>query len=164
MVYGDFLQQLSENAFIKISTLHKAFIALKNSENGINISDYLNNQTIRKLTSGFRAYLFHNALQKLEIKYQGVSNQVHPSKFTDKQGKPLTEVSTHDLGTQYEDTKPSDNYLFEDVFFDSSLEKQNIREDIQSVTVFSKIPKNSIKIPVAGGYTYSPDFAYIKIC
>ena len=161
MVYGDFLQQLSENAFIKISTLHKAFIALKNSENGINISDYLNNQTIRKLTSGFRAYLFHNALQKLEIKYQGVSNQVHPSKFTDKQGKPLTEVSTHDLGTQYEDTKPSDNYLFEDVFFDSSLEKQNIREDIQSVTVFSKIPKNSIKIPVAGGYTYSPDFAYI---
>lgn len=161
MVYGNFLQQLSENAFIKISTLHKAFVALKNSDNGLDISDYLNNQTIRKLTSGFRAYLFHNALQKLEVKYQGVSNQVHPSKFTDKQGKPLTEVSTHDLGTQYEDTKPSDNYLFEDVFFDSSLEKQNIREDIQSVTVFSKIPKNSIKIPVAGGYTYSPDFAYI---
>lgn len=161
MVYGDFLQQLSENAFIKISTLHKAFFALKNSENGLDISDYLNNQTIRKLTSGFRAYLFHNALQKLEVKYQGVSNQVHPSKFTDKQGKPLTEVSTHDLGTQYENTKPSDNYLFEDVFFDSSLEKQNIRDDIESVTVFSKIPKNSIKIPVAGGYTYSPDFAYI---
>ncbi len=29
------------------------------------------------------------------------------------------------------------------------------------VTVFTKIPKNSIKIPVAGGGTYSPDFAYI---
>ncbi|WP_314068434.1 hypothetical protein [Campylobacter showae] len=29
------------------------------------------------------------------------------------------------------------------------------------VVVFTKIPKNSIKIPVAGGGTYSPDFAYI---
>jgi type III restriction enzyme len=27
--------------------------------------------------------------------------------------------------------------------------------------VFSKIPKNSIKIPVAGGKSYSPDFAYV---
>ncbi|WP_031273946.1 hypothetical protein [Pelistega indica] len=27
--------------------------------------------------------------------------------------------------------------------------------------VFTKIPKNSIKIPVAGGGSYSPDFAYI---
>ena len=27
--------------------------------------------------------------------------------------------------------------------------------------MFTKIPKNSIKIPVAGGGTYSPDFAYI---
>ncbi|WP_426243766.1 type III restriction-modification system endonuclease [Psychrobacter sp. TWP2-1-2] len=161
MTYGNFLQQLSEKAFIKIATLHRAFVTIKSSENRLDITDYLNNQTIRKLTSGFRAYLFHNALQKLEIKYKSVSNQVHPSKFTDEQGKPLTEVSTHDLGTQYEDTRPSDKYLFDDIFFDSSLEKQNIRENIESVTVFSKIPKNSIKIPVAGGYTYSPDFAYI---
>ena len=31
----------------------------------------------------------------------------------------------------------------------------------EQLTVFTKIPKNSIKIPVAGGGTYSPDFAYI---
>lgn len=161
MSYNDFLQKLSESAFIKMPTLHKSFIALKNSENGIDISDYLNIQTIRMLTSGFRSYLLHNALQKLEIKYKCVSNQVHPSKFTDKQGNPLTEVSVNGLGTQHEDTRPSDKYLFEDVFFDSLLEKQNIKEEIESVTVFSKIPRNSIKIPVAGGYTYSPDFAYI---
>ena len=47
-------------------------------------------------------------------------------------------------------------------FYDSELEKQNITiEDIEMVTVFTKIPKNSIKIPVAGGFTYSPDFAYV---
>ena len=27
--------------------------------------------------------------------------------------------------------------------------------------MFTKIPKNSIKIPVAGGKSYSPDFAYV---
>lgn len=36
-----------------------------------------------------------------------------------------------------------------------------VDEEILSVSVFTKIPKNSIKIPVAGGYTYSPDFAYV---
>ncbi|EEV7158036.1 type III restriction-modification system endonuclease, partial [Escherichia coli] len=61
---------------------------------------------------------------------------------------------------------PLDTYLFEEVFYDSELERRNITDrEIQSVVVsvvvFSKIPKNSIKIPVAGGYTYSPDFAYV---
>lgn len=27
--------------------------------------------------------------------------------------------------------------------------------------MFTKIPKNSIKIPVAGGKSFSPDFAYV---
>ncbi|WP_236733524.1 hypothetical protein [Aliivibrio fischeri] len=38
----------------------------------------------------------------------------------------------------------------------------NIVEDnVVGLTVFTKIPKNSIKIPVADGGTYSPDFAYV---
>ncbi|MBF4307106.1 type III restriction-modification system endonuclease, partial [Vibrio anguillarum] len=42
------------------------------------------------------------------------------------------------------------------------LERLNITEgEIQCVVVFTKIPKNSIKIPVAGGFSYSPDFAYV---
>ncbi|MEZ8236809.1 hypothetical protein AB6C62_25310 [Vibrio splendidus] len=42
------------------------------------------------------------------------------------------------------------------------MEKLNITDgEIESVSVFTKIPKNSIKIPVAGGFTYSPDFAYV---
>lgn len=52
--------------------------------------------------------------------------------------------------------------MFERVFFDSNIEGQNVTaEDVQEVVVFTKIPKNAIKIPVAGGETYSPDFAYI---
>jgi len=47
------------------------------------------------------------------------------------------------------------------LFYDSELEKENIKTKINEVIVFSKIPKNSIKIPVAGGKSYSPDFAYV---
>jgi len=55
----------------------------------------------------------------------------------------------------------ADSYLFNELYYDSELEKENITTDIQEVTVFSKIPKNSIRIPVAGGRFYSPDFAYV---
>ncbi|MDE3959950.1 type III restriction-modification system endonuclease, partial [Glaesserella parasuis] len=40
-------------------------------------------------------------------------------------------------------------------------EKENILLNLDYVTVFTKIPKNTIAIPVAGGGTYSPDFAYV---
>ncbi|EIE6595361.1 type III restriction-modification system endonuclease, partial [Escherichia coli] len=92
---------------------------------------------------------------------------IHPTKFTNADGKPLDEVLSSDLGVLQDNSKaPLDTYLFEEVFYDSELERRNITDrEIQSVVVsvvvFSKIPKNSIKIPVAGGYTYSPDFAYV---
>lgn len=75
----------------------------------------------------------------------------------------LSEVLSSDLGVLQDHTKsPLDSYLFEEVFYDSELERLNITDkEILSVAVFTKIPKNSIKIPVAGGYTYSPDFAYV---
>lgn len=41
------------------------------------------------------------------------------------------------------------------------MEKQNIEQNLKEVVIFSKIPKNPIKIPVAGGKSYSPEFAYV---
>ncbi|EKD0167102.1 type III restriction-modification system endonuclease, partial [Escherichia coli] len=95
--------------------------------------------------------------------YNLISGSIHPTKFTNADGKPLDEVLSSDLGVLQDNSKaPLDTYLFEEVFYDSELERRNITDrEIQSVVVFSKIPKNSIKIPVAGGYTYSPDFAYV---
>lgn len=58
---------------------------------------------------------------------------------------------------QSDNATPLDSFLFDSLFFDSEIERQNITGTaIQEVTVFTKIPKNSIKIPVAGGETYSP--------
>lgn len=159
MNYQEFLVKLSQAAFIKASTLHKSFIAVKDE---LHISDYLNIQTVRKIKSGFSRFLLMNAYSKFQLGYQKISNSIHPTKFTDSSGNELSEVLASDIGVMSDSSvTPVDNYLFEDVFYDSELEKENILQKIQSVTVFSKIPKNSIKIPVAGGYSYSPDFAYV---
>lgn len=48
MTYKDFINRLSQIAFIKPSTLHKAFMSVQET---INISEYLNIQTIRKIKS-----------------------------------------------------------------------------------------------------------------
>ena len=82
------------------------------------------------------------------------------TKFTDKDGK-LIDVLATDLGIDTVDSKTPDNYLFDQAWFDSKLEKENILEEIDRVTVYTKIPKRSVQIPVPGGLTYSPDFAYV---
>lgn len=159
MTYREFLERLSQLSFIKMSTLHKAFVEIKDI---IDITDYLNIQTIRKIKSGFSSFLLNNAFSKFQLGYKVISNSVHPSKFTNEKGVSLPDVLASDLGVHSDDSvSPHESYLFEDVFYDSELEKKNIIEEIESVTVFTKIPKNSIKIPVAGGFTYSPDFAYV---
>lgn len=160
MSYREFLDNLSQTIFAKHDTLHKVFCDIKDT---INITDYLNIQTIRKIKSGFSKYLLNNSFNKFSLGYNVISGSIHPTKFTNADGNPLSEVLSSDLGVLQDYTKsPLDSYLFEEVFYDSELERLNITDkEILSVAVFTKIPKNSIKIPVAGGYTYSPDFAYV---
>lgn len=160
MTYKDFINRLSQTVFIKPSTLHKAFVDI---EQTIDITEYLNIQTIGKIKSGFKNFLLYNSFSKFGLGYNIISNSVHPTKFTAVNGEPLEEVVASDLGTLSDHSLPPlDNYLFEDVFYDSTLEKLNITDgEIESVVVFTKIPKKSIKIPVSGGFTYSPDFAYV---
>lgn len=160
MTYKEFVNRLSQTAFIKPSTLHKAFLSVQDT---VNITDYLNIQTIRKIKSGFSKFLLHNSFIKFGLGYNIISNTVHPTKFTDETGQALEDVAASDLGVHSDSSLPPlDSYLFDDVFYDSELEKLNITDgEIESVSVFTKIPKNSIKIPVSGGYTYSPDFAYV---
>ena len=101
--------------------------------------------------------MLHHSFHKFELDYQLVGSKIHPTKFTNKDGKPRA-VKKADLG-RFEDTEhqPAASYLFGEIFYDSDV----ANNQIEGVTVFTKIPRNSIKIPVAGGGTYSPDFAYI---
>ncbi|RRT90075.1 type III restriction-modification system endonuclease [Empedobacter falsenii] len=156
MLYSDFIKELAKVLNINLKTIHQAFV-----DADIEIDQYLNASTIRIIKQGFNEFLMHNAIDKFSIGYQKVNNSIHPTKLTDAQGDPLEEINAGDIGVQFSEDKVADNYYFEELFYDSELEKKNITERIKEVIVFTKIPKNSIKIPVAGGASYSPDFAYV---
>lgn len=162
MNYGEFLHELAISLKVNRNTLYQVFIELlQNKEKHLNINQYLSQSTIRSIRSGFNDYLLKQSFHSYQIGLTDVSNTVHPTVFTDEQGKPLEEIESANLGRISETLNIADNYLFNELFYDSPLEKENICEKVSEVSVFTKIPKNSIRIPIAGGGTYSPDFAYI---
>jgi len=154
--YSDFLKELSKILNINIATLHQSII-----DSEIEINKYLNQTTLRIIKQNFDFFLMTQAFDKYSIEYKKVSNSVHPTKLTDEKGDVLKEISASDVGVLFSDEDVADSYLFEELYYDSDLEKSNIKTEIKEVIVFTKIPKNSIKIPVAGGKSYSPDFAYV---
>ena len=156
MKYTDFLKQLSSMLHINLKTLHESFIEAK-----IDINKYLNQTNLRIFKQKFDNYLMFNAISKFSIGYQKISSSIHPTKLTNTKGEVKKEINSSYIGILYSSEKVANNYLFDKLFYDSELEKENIKTNIKEVTVFTKIPKNSIKIPIAGGKTYSPDFAYI---
>ncbi|MFZ9955031.1 MAG: type III restriction-modification system endonuclease [Flavobacteriales bacterium] len=156
MKYSDFLKELSGNLKINIKTLHQSIL-----DSGIDINNHLNHATLRVIKQSFNYYLMANAIDKFSIAYRKVSNNIHPTKLTDKNGDVLKEIAAVDVGVLYSDDDVAQTYLFDQLYYDSDLERANIKSNIAEVLVFTKIPKNAIKIPVAGGKSYSPDFAYV---
>ena len=156
MKYSSFLKELAKALNINIKTLNSSFI-----DSNIDINKFLNIATVRIIKQKFENYLMFNAIDKFGIEYQKVSNEIHPTKFTDEKGNVLKEISASDVGVMYSENKVADTYLLDELFYHSELEKQNVETGLTDVVVFTKIPKNSIKIPVAGGKSYSPDFAYV---
>ncbi len=156
MKYSDFLKELSKILNINITTLHQSII---DAETDIN--KYLNQTTLRVIKQNFDFFLMTQAFDKYSIEYKKVSNSIHPTKLTDEKGNVLKEISASDVGVLLSGEDVADSYFFEELYYDSDLERTNIKTEIKEVIVFTKIPKNSIKIPVAGGKSYSPDFAYV---
>ena len=157
MKYSNFLKELSKILNINIKTLHQSII-----DSGTEINQFLNQTTLRLIKQNFDHYLMANAIDKFSIEYKKVSNKIHPTKLTDKNGNVLPECTpSSDIGTIFSNEKVADSYFFDQLYYDSDLERVNIKTEIKEVIIFTKIPKNSIKIPVAGGKSYSPDFAYV---
>lgn len=156
MKYSDFLKELSKVLDIQIKTIHRSII-----DSGTDINSFLNMKTIRTIKQNFEYYLMANAFNKFSIEYQNVSGSIHPTKLTSDEGLPLKEITASEVGLLYSEEDVAQNYYFDELYYDSDLEKSNIQSNIDQVIVFTKIPKNSIKIPVAGGKSYSPDFAYV---
>ena len=157
MKYSDFLKTLSKAINLNIKTIHESILA-----SDTNINSCLNATTIRMIKQNFDDFLMSKAFDKFSVGYKKVSNHIHPTKLTDPEGNVLSEYTPiSDIGTMFSNEKVAPSYYFDDLYYDSDLEKTNIKTEISEVIVFTKIPKNSIKIPVSGGKSYSPDFAYV---
>lgn len=163
MKYGEFLKVNADKLGINIETIHAGFIELL--ERGIvDINDHLNYETTRKIKQAFNEYILSNAFGNLEIKYNKISSVVHPTVLTDKNGNPLQKILASKVGVENDNSiTPNDNYLYDECYFDSELERLNIitGAEIKEIIVYAKIPKGSIQIPIVGGGSYSPDFAYV---
>ena len=160
MKYGEFIKNLALELKFNINTLHEAFKELL-TEGVLDINQYLNPSTIRAMKHEFNNYLLQMAFTKFQVEYKEIKSSIHPTKLTDKNGKPLEEINASDIGIKHSEEDVADNFYFKELFYDSELEKQNITTNLKEVIVFLKIPKNSIKIPIPGGKSYSPDFAYV---
>lgn len=156
--YGEFLLELCKTLSLNPITLHKAI-----AKSGFNLKGILNPSNIKKIQKDFNDFLLEHSFAKssLDVGYCKVSNKIHPTSFTDSEGNPLSEINPNKIGTKFIQKEPPEAYLFDEIFVDSDFEAVDIQKRIDEVVVFTKIPKESIRIPVVGGRTYSPDFAFV---
>ena len=160
MGYQAFLKALSKETALGIGMLHEVFGELLASK-VLDINPYMSLVAIREIKKGFNEYLMAHVFGKFEVGYRKTSNAVHPTKFTSLDGTAKASIDSADVGVYASTDTPPNSYLSNEIFYDSPLELSNINSHIEEVIVYTKIPKSSISIPLVGGYTYSPDFAYV---
>lgn len=164
-------QAMSEDEFVKeganallanINTLRKVLKQVGFGEK------FYNQRNVAMLKSEFNRFLFENATSGFEVGFVKIASATHPTSFTDKNGEALQSIESGNLGTQKgseeENKSIPHSYLFDELFYDSEIERENVLQSVDSVEVFTKIPKNALKIPVAGGKSYTPDFVYVLKC
>ncbi len=157
--YQPFLQKLSLEINLNIRGLHRILLDLQQQQ--FDIRPYMSLPTISRIKKGFNEFLMRQVFAQYQVSYCKTSNQIHPTKLTLADGLPRTEIDASDVGVQYQEGSTPDNYLFDQLFYDSPFELENIQTEITEVVVYSKIPKGSVRIPLVGGHSYSPDFAYV---
>lgn len=160
MSYRQFLNGLSTKGLgLTLHSLHEVFSELLRE--GFDINPYMSEDTMRILARGFNDYLLNRAVGKMVMGYQEVKKSIHPTALTDARGQVKSEINAQLLGSEFQAGAAPAKYFFNEIFYDSELERKNITSSIEEVIIYTKIPRESLRIPLIGGQSYSPDFAYI---
>ena len=158
ITYNVFLKRIMHATNIPLAVMHKAMCEYAKKHGNIN-SDYINESTVAVFCKEF--YDWKIAHLQGHFHYKKSSNATKETALTYADGTPRDEIAQGRIGTKIVAGTPNDKYLYDTYAYDSPLEKQNITSDIESVTVYGKIPRSSIAIPTITGGTYSPDFMYV---
>lgn len=158
IAYNVFLKRIMYATNIPLAVMHKAMCEYAKKHGNIN-SDYINESTVVVFCKEF--YDWKIAHLQGHFHYKKSSTTTKETALTYADGTPRDEIAQGRIGTKIVAGTPSDKYLYDTYAYDSPLEKQNITSDIESVTVYGKIPRSSIAIPTITGGMYSPDFMYV---
>ena len=156
MPYNIFLNKIYQSTNIPIKIIHKALVEYNNNKELKD--DFFNSNTMINFITKINEWKYNMLFGR--FKYTSTELSGEETALTDSEGKPKYEAEGV-LGVSYSDKKPGDNYLYDICLYDSELEKKNITTTNEKVIVFGKIPARSIRIPLIGGGTYSPDFMYV---
>lgn len=154
--YNEFLKRICRLTSIPLTMLHSAICEYAKNHN---IEGYVNEASVNAFAVKFNDWKIKN-LQNL-VKYRQANYRSRSTALTNKDGSLREEVSQWRIGKNVLAAEPSKKYLYNKVVYDSPLEKENIMNEVDSVTVYGKIPQRSINIPNITGELYSPDFMYV---
>lgn len=157
MKYNEFLIKLSDLTDIPINNIHNALVKY-NQKYKIN-NDFFNSTVLTRFCTEINNWKAEELFRRFT--YKKTELPIHPTALTNEKGEVRDTIVIGNIGTSKIEGTPQERYLYDTIAYDSEIEKENIMEQINEVTVFGKIPKNSIRIPVANGGTYSPDFMYL---
>lgn len=155
--YNEFLIRLSDITNIPIRNIHNSLVKY-NTKNKID-ADFFNGTVLIRFCTAINNWKAEELFKRFT--YKKTELPIHPTALTDEDGSIKDTIVIGNIGTSKMEGTPQERYLYDTIAYDSEIEKENILEQINEVTVFGKIPKSSIKIPVANGGTYSPDFMYL---
>ncbi len=158
IAYNVFLKRIMHATNIPLAVMHKAMCEYVKKHGNIN-SDYINESTVIVFCKEF--YDWKIAHLQGHFHYKKSSITTRETALTYADGTPRDEIAQGRIGTKIVAGTPSNKYLYDTYAYDSPLEKQNITLEIESITVYGKIPRSSIAIPTITGGTYSPDFMYV---
>ena len=154
--YNVFLDKIYKSTNIPIKHIHRALVEYNKNKK---ISEsFFNDNTLINFINRINEWKYNLLYGK--FKYTSTKLAKEETALTDKDGNPKYEAEGT-LGISYSEQKPSKDYLYDICLYDSELEKKNIITENDEVIVFGKIPARSIRIPLIGGGTYSPDFMYV---
>ena len=164
LAYGEFLKRLFAATRVPVRVLHKSLCRYATAH-GAPDADLFTETTIVNFKNALDDWKVENLQGR--IHYERAEVPVVKTELTNADGTVVAEVSQGRIGRHLAEGEPSAKYLYDAKAYDSDLELEDIgcdeivSPDVDSVTVYGKIPTKSVAIPTIMGGTYSPDFMYV---
>lgn len=156
--YGEFLRRATRRTNIPMHILHNAICSAV--KNGCQITNEMfNDSSLTRLIGAVDDWKCEQLVGF--VRYKQANYMARETKLTNADGSVKDEVVQAYIGRMCVKGEPQAKYLYDAFAYDSPLELQNIKADIEEVIVYGKIPSHSICIPTVASSNYSPDFMYV---